>query len=189
MYACGNFLFSDQPVSACCAKLRRRLSLDSTRDLSDSSDDYSCHEQRSKVRSPRNIEQVLNLYSSSILLLLLYLSPSPYLLFFYSTFSLFFPSSSSCSSSSSSYLINPAVSSLIENCSGIKNSWLMSQVAYKALHVYQQAFSMFVNACSKQGQAELSVWLFSNTFFPALDNGNRKLPLVKFTYLKPVSLL
>ena len=93
------------------------------------------------------------------------------------------------SSSSLSYLINPAVSSLIENCSGIKNSWLLSQVAYKALHVYQQAFSMFVNACSKQGQAELSVWLFSNTFFPALDNGNRKLPLVKFTYLKPVSLL
>ncbi|GFG36103.1 hypothetical protein Cfor_08074, partial [Coptotermes formosanus] len=46
-----------QPISACCTKLRRRLSLDSTRDLSDSSDDYSCHEQRSKVRSPRNIEQ------------------------------------------------------------------------------------------------------------------------------------
>lgn len=47
----------DQPISAYCTKLRRRLSLDSTRDLSDSSDDYSCHEQRSKVRSPRNIDQ------------------------------------------------------------------------------------------------------------------------------------
>ncbi|XP_023708740.1 probable Ras GTPase-activating protein isoform X4 [Cryptotermes secundus] len=47
----------DQPISACCTKLRRRLSLDSTRDLSDSSDDYSCHEQHSKLRSPRNIEQ------------------------------------------------------------------------------------------------------------------------------------
>lgn len=58
-----------------------------------------------------------------------------------------------------------------------------------ALHLYQQAFAMFVNACSKRGQAELSLWLFSNTFFLALDNGNRKLPLVKFTYLKPVSLL
>ncbi|KAJ9574048.1 hypothetical protein L9F63_008574, partial [Diploptera punctata] len=42
---------------ACCAKLRRRLSLDSNRDLSDSSDDDSCHGRRSKLRSPRNIEQ------------------------------------------------------------------------------------------------------------------------------------
>jgi hypothetical protein len=53
---------SDQPISACCAKLRRRLSLDSTRDLSDSSDDYSCHEQHNKLRSPRNVEQVPNLF-------------------------------------------------------------------------------------------------------------------------------
>ncbi|XP_021940216.1 probable Ras GTPase-activating protein isoform X9 [Zootermopsis nevadensis] len=47
----------DQPISTCCAKLRRRLSLDSTRDLSDSSDDDSCHGQLNKLRSPRNIEQ------------------------------------------------------------------------------------------------------------------------------------
>ncbi|KAJ4426333.1 hypothetical protein ANN_27147, partial [Periplaneta americana] len=48
----------DQPLSTCCSKLRRRLSLDSTRDLSDSSDDDSCHGRRSKLRSPKSFEQV-----------------------------------------------------------------------------------------------------------------------------------
>ncbi|XP_066993594.2 ras GTPase-activating protein raskol [Anabrus simplex] len=47
----------DQQRSICCSKLRRRLSLDSTRDLSDSSDDDSCHGRRGKVRSARSIEQ------------------------------------------------------------------------------------------------------------------------------------
>ncbi|KAK7789430.1 hypothetical protein R5R35_004961 [Gryllus longicercus] len=44
----------------CCPKVRgRRLSLDSPRDLSDSSDDNSCHSRRSKPRHPtaRSIEQ------------------------------------------------------------------------------------------------------------------------------------
>ncbi|XP_069690050.1 ras GTPase-activating protein raskol isoform X5 [Periplaneta americana] len=50
----------DQPLSTCCSKLRRRLSLDSTRDLSDSSDDDSCHGRRSKLRSPKSFEQYEN---------------------------------------------------------------------------------------------------------------------------------
>lgn len=47
--------------SICCTKLRRRLSLDSTRDLSDTSEDESCATRRSKSRSHRSIDQVYNL--------------------------------------------------------------------------------------------------------------------------------
>lgn len=42
----------------CCTKLRRRLSLDSTRDLSDTSEEESCTTRRSKSRSHRSIDQV-----------------------------------------------------------------------------------------------------------------------------------
>ncbi|XP_043471806.1 ras GTPase-activating protein raskol isoform X3 [Leptopilina heterotoma] len=42
----------------CCTKLRRRLSLDSTRDLSDTSEEENCATRRSKSRSHRSIDQV-----------------------------------------------------------------------------------------------------------------------------------
>nr|CAD7196683.1 unnamed protein product [Timema douglasi] len=48
---------TDQGVGVCCSKLRRRLSLDSTRDLSDSSDDDSCHSRCTKHRPHKNIDQ------------------------------------------------------------------------------------------------------------------------------------
>ncbi|XP_076231952.1 ras GTPase-activating protein raskol isoform X2 [Calliopsis andreniformis] len=48
---------ADQNQSACCTKLRRRLSLDSTRDLSDTSEEESCTTRRSKSRSHRSIDQ------------------------------------------------------------------------------------------------------------------------------------
>ena len=51
---------NDQSQSnICCTKLRRRLSLDSTRDLSDTSEEDSCSTRRSKSRSHRNIDQVI----------------------------------------------------------------------------------------------------------------------------------
>ncbi|XP_043254382.1 ras GTPase-activating protein raskol isoform X3 [Colletes gigas] len=49
---------SEQNQSGCCTKLRRRLSLDSTRDLSDTSEEESCTTRRSKSRSHRSIDQV-----------------------------------------------------------------------------------------------------------------------------------
>ncbi|XP_024947249.1 probable Ras GTPase-activating protein isoform X6 [Cephus cinctus] len=48
---------SEQPQPVCCPKLRRRLSLDSTRDLSDTSEEESCATRRSKSRSHRSIDQ------------------------------------------------------------------------------------------------------------------------------------
>ncbi|XP_033323263.2 uncharacterized protein LOC117218758 isoform X6 [Megalopta genalis] len=48
---------SEQNQSVCCTKLRRRLSLDSTRDLSDTSEEESCTTRRSKSRSHRSIDQ------------------------------------------------------------------------------------------------------------------------------------
>ncbi|XP_043784304.1 ras GTPase-activating protein nGAP isoform X1 [Apis laboriosa] len=48
---------SDQNQGVCCTKLRRRLSLDSTRDLSDTSEEESCTTRRSKSRSHRSIDQ------------------------------------------------------------------------------------------------------------------------------------
>ncbi|XP_076626961.1 ras GTPase-activating protein raskol isoform X2 [Colletes latitarsis] len=48
---------SEQNQSGCCTKLRRRLSLDSTRDLSDTSEEESCTTRRSKSRSHRSIDQ------------------------------------------------------------------------------------------------------------------------------------
>ncbi|XP_046419064.1 ras GTPase-activating protein raskol isoform X4 [Neodiprion fabricii] len=48
---------SDQPQGVCCPKLRRRLSLDSTRDLSDTSEEESCATRRSKSRSHKSIDQ------------------------------------------------------------------------------------------------------------------------------------
>ncbi|KAJ8891769.1 hypothetical protein PR048_004322 [Dryococelus australis] len=50
-----------QCIGICCSKIRRRLSLDSTRDLSDSSDDDSCQSRRTKHRSRKVIEQVSGL--------------------------------------------------------------------------------------------------------------------------------
>ncbi|XP_061928887.1 ras GTPase-activating protein raskol isoform X5 [Apis cerana] len=49
---------SEQNQGVCCTKLRRRLSLDSTRDLSDTSEEESCTTRRSKSRSHRSIDQV-----------------------------------------------------------------------------------------------------------------------------------
>ncbi|XP_012176262.2 ras GTPase-activating protein raskol isoform X4 [Bombus terrestris] len=49
---------SEQNQGVCCTKLRRRLSLDSTRDLSDTSEEESCTTRRSKSRSHRSINQV-----------------------------------------------------------------------------------------------------------------------------------
>ena len=51
---------NDQQNNVCCTKLRRRLSLDSTRDLSDTSEEESCATRRSKSRSHRSIDQVMN---------------------------------------------------------------------------------------------------------------------------------
>ncbi|XP_050471998.1 ras GTPase-activating protein raskol isoform X4 [Bombus huntii] len=48
---------SEQNQGVCCTKLRRRLSLDSTRDLSDTSEEESCTTRRSKSRSHRSIDQ------------------------------------------------------------------------------------------------------------------------------------
>ncbi|KAK9304901.1 hypothetical protein QLX08_003853 [Tetragonisca angustula] len=48
---------SEQSQGVCCTKLRRRLSLDSTRDLSDTSEEESCTTRRSKSRSHRSIDQ------------------------------------------------------------------------------------------------------------------------------------
>ncbi|PBC28443.1 Ras GTPase-activating protein [Apis cerana cerana] len=48
---------SEQNQGVCCTKLRRRLSLDSTRDLSDTSEEESCTTRRSKSRSHRSIFQ------------------------------------------------------------------------------------------------------------------------------------
>ncbi|XP_066596017.1 ras GTPase-activating protein raskol isoform X5 [Prorops nasuta] len=48
---------SEQTQGVCCTKLRRRLSLDSTRDLSDTSEEESCATRRSKSRSHRSIDQ------------------------------------------------------------------------------------------------------------------------------------
>ncbi|XP_034181939.1 ras GTPase-activating protein raskol isoform X6 [Osmia lignaria lignaria] len=49
---------TEQNQNVCCTKLRRRLSLDSTRDLSDTSEEESCNTRRSKSRSHRSIDQV-----------------------------------------------------------------------------------------------------------------------------------
>lgn len=51
---------SEQNQGVCCTKLRRRLSLDSTRDLSDTSEEESCTTRRSKSRSHRSIDQVID---------------------------------------------------------------------------------------------------------------------------------
>ncbi|XP_020710215.2 ras GTPase-activating protein raskol isoform X5 [Athalia rosae] len=48
---------SEQPQGVCCPKLRRRLSLDSTRDMSDTSEEESCATRRSKSRSHKSIDQ------------------------------------------------------------------------------------------------------------------------------------
>ncbi|XP_054007694.1 ras GTPase-activating protein raskol isoform X3 [Hylaeus anthracinus] len=48
---------SEQIQGVCCPKHRRRLSLDSTRDLSDTSEEENCTTRRSKSRSHRSIEQ------------------------------------------------------------------------------------------------------------------------------------
>ncbi|XP_051154355.1 ras GTPase-activating protein raskol isoform X5 [Leptopilina boulardi] len=48
----------EQSQNVCCTKLRRRLSLDSTRDLSDTSEEENCATRRSKSRSHRSIDQV-----------------------------------------------------------------------------------------------------------------------------------
>jgi RAS protein activator-like 2 len=49
---------SEHAQDICCTKLRRRLSLDSTRDLSDTSEEENCTTRRSKSRSHRSIDQV-----------------------------------------------------------------------------------------------------------------------------------
>lgn len=49
---------SEHAQDVCCTKLRRRLSLDSTRDLSDTSEEENCTTRRSKSRSHRSIDQV-----------------------------------------------------------------------------------------------------------------------------------
>jgi len=49
---------SEHTQDVCCTKLRRRLSLDSTRDLSDTSEEENCTTRRSKSRSHRSIDQV-----------------------------------------------------------------------------------------------------------------------------------
>ncbi|XP_072744017.1 ras GTPase-activating protein raskol isoform X8 [Anoplolepis gracilipes] len=48
---------SEHAQDVCCTKLRRRLSLDSTRDLSDTSEEENCTTRRSKSRSHRSIDQ------------------------------------------------------------------------------------------------------------------------------------
>lgn len=49
---------NEQTANVCCTNLRRRLSLDSTRDLSDTSEEESCATRRSKSRSHRSVDQV-----------------------------------------------------------------------------------------------------------------------------------
>ncbi|XP_034951052.1 ras GTPase-activating protein raskol isoform X3 [Chelonus insularis] len=48
----------EQNQNTCCTKLMRRLSLDSTRDLSDTSEEENCTNRRNKSRSHRNIDQI-----------------------------------------------------------------------------------------------------------------------------------
>ncbi|XP_070169601.1 ras GTPase-activating protein raskol isoform X1 [Polyergus mexicanus] len=48
---------SEHAQDICCTKLRRRLSLDSTRDLSDTSEEENCTTRRSKSRNHRSIDQ------------------------------------------------------------------------------------------------------------------------------------
>ncbi|XP_011872660.1 PREDICTED: probable Ras GTPase-activating protein isoform X1 [Vollenhovia emeryi] len=48
---------AEHAQDVCCTKLRRRLSLDSTRDLSDTSEEENCTTRRSKSRSHRSIDQ------------------------------------------------------------------------------------------------------------------------------------
>ncbi|XP_043276483.1 disabled homolog 2-interacting protein isoform X4 [Venturia canescens] len=48
---------NEQTANVCCTNLRRRLSLDSTRDLSDTSEEESCATRRSKSRSHRSVDQ------------------------------------------------------------------------------------------------------------------------------------
>ncbi|KAK0179897.1 hypothetical protein PV327_005606 [Microctonus hyperodae] len=48
---------NEQNQNACCTKLRRRLSLDSNRDLSDTSEEENCATRRSKSRNHRSIDQ------------------------------------------------------------------------------------------------------------------------------------
>ena len=62
---------SEQPQNVCCTKLRRRLSLDSTRDLSDTSEEESCATRRTKSRSHRSIDQVREISIFFVILLLL----------------------------------------------------------------------------------------------------------------------
>ncbi|XP_033226983.1 probable Ras GTPase-activating protein isoform X2 [Belonocnema kinseyi] len=54
----GHRTNAEQTQNVCCTKLRRRLSLDSTRDLSDTSEEENCATRRSKSRSHRSIDQV-----------------------------------------------------------------------------------------------------------------------------------
>lgn len=54
----GHRTNAEQSQNVCCTKLRRRLSLDSTRDLSDTSEEENCATRRSKSRSHRSIDQV-----------------------------------------------------------------------------------------------------------------------------------
>ena len=54
----GHRTNTEQSQNVCCNKLRRRLSLDSTRDLSDTSEEENCATRRSKSRSHRSIDQV-----------------------------------------------------------------------------------------------------------------------------------
>ena len=64
----GHRTNTEQTQNICCTKLRRRLSLDSTRDLSDTSEEENCATRRSKSRSHRSIDQVTSvdyLYSRS----------------------------------------------------------------------------------------------------------------------------
>lgn len=62
---------NEQTQNVCCTKLRRRLSLDSTRDLSDTSEEESCATRRSKSRSHRSIDQVGGNYIIFLQLLVL----------------------------------------------------------------------------------------------------------------------
>lgn len=52
----NNFIENEINKSG-CPKLRRRLSLDSTRDITDSSDDESCQNHRVHSRIGRSIDQ------------------------------------------------------------------------------------------------------------------------------------
>ncbi|XP_057324874.1 ras GTPase-activating protein raskol isoform X3 [Microplitis mediator] len=52
-----NYRNVEQNQNTCCTKLMRRLSLDSTRDLSDTSEEENCPNRRNKSRSHRSIDQ------------------------------------------------------------------------------------------------------------------------------------